>query len=155
MNITPTQTSFEHSRIRNGEKGLIPMCSLFYCVWRLLTASYSQLNGCVFSCFLEASKACDRVKKSMLFTKLLRRGAPGYIVRLLMFWYAHQTMCVRRGGSVSFKFTVSNGVRQGGILSPFLFNVYMDDLSVNLKKCLTCAYSMCSPPELDTCLFCS
>ena len=28
-------------------------------------------------------------------------------------------------------------VRQGGILSPFLFNVYMDDLSVNLKKCPT------------------
>ena len=26
---------------------------------------------------------------------------------------------------------------QGGILSPFLFNVYMDDLSVNLKKCPT------------------
>ena len=57
----------------------------------------------------------------MLFTKLLRRGAPGYIVRLLMFWYAHQTMCVRWGSSVSSKFTVSNGVRQGGILSPFLF----------------------------------
>ena len=73
----------------------------------------------------------------MLFTKLLRRGAPGYIVRLLMFWYAHQTMCVRWGSSVSSKFTVSNGVRQGGILSPFLFNIYMDDLSVNLKKCPT------------------
>ena len=39
--------------------------------------------------------------------------------------------------SVSSKFTVSNGVRQGGILSPFLFNVYMDDLSVIFKKCPT------------------
>ena len=87
--------------------------------------------------FLDASKAFDRIKDSMLFTKLLRRGAPGYIVRLLMFWYAHQTMCVRWGGSVSSKFTVSNGVRQGGILSPFLFNVYIDDLSVSLKKCPT------------------
>ena len=42
-----------------------------------------------------------------------------------MFWYAHQTMCVRWGSSVSSKFTVSNGVRQGGILSPFLFNIYI------------------------------
>ncbi len=67
----------------------------------------------------------------------LRRGAPGYMIRLLMFWYAHQKLCVRWGGSVSSKFTVSNEVRQGGILSPFLFNVYMEDLSVNLKKCPT------------------
>ena len=87
--------------------------------------------------FLDASKAFDRVKHSMLFTQLLRRGAPGYILRLLMFWYAHQTMCARWCSSVSSKFTVSNAVRQGGILSPFLFNVYMDDLSVNLKECLT------------------
>ena len=46
-------------------------------------------------------------------------------------------MCVRWGSSVSSKCTVSNGVRQGGILSPFLFNVYMDDLYVNLKECPT------------------
>ena len=30
--------------------------------------------------------------------------------------------------------TVSNGVKQGGILSPHLFNVYVDGLSVNLNK---------------------
>ena len=100
-----------------------------------MIGSYSKLNGCVFSCFLDASKAFDRVKHSMLFTS----GAPGYIVRLLMFWYAHQTMCVRWGSSVSSKFTVSNWVRQGGILSPFLFNIYiyMADMSVNLKNCPT------------------
>ena len=91
----------------------------------------------VFSCFFDASKAFDRVKHSMLFTKLLKRGAPGYIARLLMFWYAHQTRCVSWGSSVSSKFTVSNGVRQGRILSLFLFNEYMDDLSVNLKECPT------------------
>ena len=109
------------------------------CIYSLkeIIGSYSQLNGCVFSCFLNASKAFDRVKHSMLFTKLLRRGAPGYIVRLLMFWYAHQTMCVRWGGSVSSKSTVSNGVRS----SIYTLNRNGDRippcLSVNLKKCPT------------------
>ena len=35
-----------------------------------------------------------------------------------------------------------NGVRQGGILSPFLFDVYMGDLSVNLNKLqIGCLYA--------------
>ena len=36
---------------------------------------------------------------------------------------------------LSTKFKVTNGVRQGGILSPYLFNVYVDELSEQLKMC--------------------
>ena len=54
-----------------------------------IIGSYSQLNGCVFSCFFDASKAFDRVKHSMLFTKLLRRGATGYNYRKV----AHVLVC--------------------------------------------------------------
>ena len=43
-------------------------------------------------------------------------------------------MCVRWGNITSGSFNVSNGVRQGGILSPLFFNVYVDDLSVQLNK---------------------
>ena len=46
-------------------------------------------------------------------------------------------MCVRWFGIVSQGFHVTNGVRQGGILSPYLFNVYLDDLSVALSACRT------------------
>ena len=34
----------------------------------------------------------------------------------------------------SNKFSVSNGVRQGGVLSPILFTVYVDDLLTELEK---------------------
>ena len=51
-----------------------------------------------------------------------------------MFWYGNQTMHVKWGNSISDGFKVGNGVRQGGVLSPYLFNVYMDELSSNLNK---------------------
>ena len=38
-------------------------------------------------------------------------------------------MSVKWGNSTSAKFSVRNGVKQGGLLSPRLFSIYMDDLS--------------------------
>ena len=116
------------------------------CIYVLkeLVSAYNALNGSVFACFLDASKAFDRVNHVQLFDKLVKRGVPGYIIRILIYWYSHQLMCVRWGNEFSSSFTVSNGVRQGGILSPYLFNVYVDDLSCALNTCAVgCYISSC------------
>ena len=42
-------------------------------------------------------------------------------------------MQIRWGNTVTSSFLVSNGVKQGGIISPILFNVYMDQLSEKLN----------------------
>ena len=52
----------------------------------------------------------------------------------LLFWYSKQTVCVKWGRCISDYFSISNGVRQGGILSPKLFSVYVDDLSDKLVE---------------------
>ena len=94
---------------------------------------YRSLNSAVHICFLDASKAFDKVNHWKLFEKLLYRNVPYIIVRLLMVWYCTQIFYVRWGSTLSTGFNVSNGVRQGGILSPILFNVFMNDLSVQLN----------------------
>ena len=54
------------------------------------------------------------------------------VLRDVMFlsvsWYNKCIVIVRWGGSVSRSFSVKAGVRQGGVLSPYLFAVYIDDL---------------------------
>ena len=104
--------------------------------------TYRTLNSSVFVCFLDASKAFDRVHHGVLFDKLVRRQVPKYIVRLLVYWYANQKLCIKWNNAYSDFFHVSNGVRQGGILSPYLFNVYVDDLSYLLEGCnVGCSFS--------------
>ena len=43
-------------------------------------------------------------------------------------------MCIRWGNTYSSSCSVSNGVKQGRILSPMLFNVYMDEVSLSLNS---------------------
>ena len=87
---------------------------------------------------LDAFKAFDKVNHSKLFTKLISF----FIVCILYYWYSTQKFTVRWCRSFTEFPTISNGVKQGGILSPHLFNVYMDDLNVNLNKLqIGCLYN--------------
>ena len=105
--------------------GFKPKHNTEMCIFALKEAilKYRALNSNVYSCFLDASKAFDRVNHSKLFDTLVKRGVPLYIIRIIRFWYTSQTMYVRWNNVISSGFKVTNGVRQGGILSPYLLCV--------------------------------
>ena len=95
---------------------------------------YTSHGSPVYACFLDASKAFDRVCHSTLFRILTDRGVPPPYLKLLLRWYRSQKMGVRWANSESDPFYVRNGVRQGGNLSPMLFNVYIDKLLCDLRR---------------------
>ena len=78
---------------------------------------------------MDASKVFDKINHFKLFRKLLDRKTPIVIVTIQLIWYSKQNVGVKWDRSIIDYFSISNGVRQGGMLSPKLFSVYVDDLS--------------------------
>lgn len=95
---------------------------------------YVQNKSTVFCTFLDATKAFDRVHYCKLFKLLIDRRIPPCIVRILISFYVDNRVKVSWLGSNSDYFVAYNGVKQGGVLSPVLFCIYIDDLLLQLSR---------------------
>lgn len=92
------------------------------------------LNGSTVNlCSLDISKAFDKINHVKLLLKLIDRNVPRECILLLKCWYSKIQCCVRWGNTLSHFVKLTAGVRQGGILSPYLFAIYVNDVLINLK----------------------
>ena len=110
-------------------------CSTVQCTWAVqeTISHYLRRGSEVFCCLLDFSKAFDKVNFDELFKKLRSRKFPPVVLRLIIFIYLNQSCFIRWNSVESDSFSVKNGVRQGAILSPSLFCVYLDTLLCCLR----------------------
>ena len=103
------------------------------CTWTAIeSVSYFLRNGSnVYSCVMDMTKAFDLVKHSQLFRKLIDGGLSIIFIRLLLASYLLQKANVRWNGILSRNFPLSNGVKQGAVLSAILYCFYVNDLLKN------------------------
>ncbi|XP_063366270.1 uncharacterized protein LOC134654727 [Cydia amplana] len=101
---------------------------------------YTQRQTPVYGCFMDLSKAFDMVSYRILWGKLRATGMPKELVDLFSYWYERQENCVRWAGAVSDTYRLECGVRQGGLTSPKLFCLYVDELIAGLSS----TYAGCS-----------
>lgn len=94
---------------------------------------YTQRNTPVYAAFLDLSKAFDLVNYDLLWTKLRKLKMPIEIINTFEYWYGHQVNQVRWSGVLSEEYTLECGVRQGGLTSPALFSLYVNELLVELS----------------------
>ena len=71
-----------------------------------VTAKYCYNGTPVYGCFLDASKAFDRVNHTLLFKKLLQRNIPPIVVRTLLKWYTDQNISVLWNNTTSETFSI-------------------------------------------------
>jgi hypothetical protein len=85
----------------------------------------------------DLSKAFDRVNRELLWKKLEEKGVHPALIRAIRSTYNNEpkgTSKVKLGKTASEFFRLSNGVKQGSVLSPILFVVYISDLIKTIDK---------------------
>ena len=88
----------------------------------------------LFCAFIDLEKAFDRIDRRLLFYRLLKCGINGNLYNVIKAMYSDTVSSVRVNNNLTEWFHINCGVRQGDILSPLLFNIYINDLLLALKK---------------------
>ena len=106
-------------------------CSL---VLKEVVNYYLNRGTDVFACFLDATKAFDRVRFDVLFEELVQRKVQWPDLRLLLDLYTRQRARTSWKLATSTYFNSANGIRQGSIISPLLFCIYLDSIIKELRR---------------------
>ena len=111
-------------------------CSTTMCTWAVLeTVDWYLKNGSeVFTCAMDMTKAFDLTLHSLLFRKMFNAGFPVIFIRLFIYIYKNQTANVRWNSEVSSTFPMTNGCRQGAVLSAIAYCFYCEGLFAILKQ---------------------
>nr|KAG5691815.1 hypothetical protein BaRGS_016627 [Batillaria attramentaria] len=93
---------------------------------RIIVEQSLEWNSPLYINFIDYEKAFDSVDREALWKLLRHYGVPGKIISLIQCTYKDMSCRIAHAGQLSESFEVKTGVRQGCLLSPFLFLLVID-----------------------------
>ena len=101
---------------------------------KAIAETYKSNNKKVFATFVDLRGAFDTVWREGLFYKLWENKFPPRILKIILSMYQDPSCRIKFKQGLSRKFVSKCGVKQGDVLSPILFNLYINDLISNLNQ---------------------
>ncbi len=102
-------------------------------VVRQLQEKFLAANKCLYMAFVDLEKAFDRVPRKVIWWAMRKLHVDEWVIRLVQGMYANARSRVRVGDGLSEEFQVRVGVHQGSVLSPLLFIIVLEALSLEFR----------------------
>jgi hypothetical protein len=99
----------------------------------IVQKTLSRKGKKLYVAFVDFKKAFDSVRRNKLFECLLKTGIKGRFFDALRGMYSSLVSCIRANGMCSEFFECPIGVRQGCVLSPSLFSIFINQLANHMK----------------------
>ena len=93
---------------------------------RIIVEQSVDWNSTLYISFMDYEKAFDSVDRKILWKLLRHYGVPDKIISLTRCMYEDMSCKIAHAGQLSESLEVKTGVRQGCLLSPFLFLLLID-----------------------------
>ena len=101
---------------------------------RQVIEKFIERNKDLHICFIDLEKAFDTVRREELWLSLREHNVEKNLIDAIKSFYYKATGAVRVASNLSQEFEVGIGVRQGCILSPLLFIIFMDSVAKACSK---------------------
>ena len=134
LNQRITKFAIEQNILSKGQLGFLPGNKTSDAHLNLVNYYCTKEKKNTFGCFVDFQKTFDSVPRNKLFQKLLDYNINGKFYDCLTNLYTGDKSCVKLGDRVTTTFELTHGVKQGCILSPILFNIFISDLQQELEK---------------------
>ena len=102
---------------------------------------------------MDFKKAFDSIWHEGLFFKLLENKIDGQFYSLIKSLYSNSKCAIKQNNIRTDFFTYSKGVRQGCILSPLLFNIYINEITTLFKNTNSDPFILPNGTELSCLLY--